>query len=115
MAAMPAMRPIVDQANVDSSRPRSVSPRNSESRWPVISSAVALQLGDRRLVLARVLGGGEGGAGLALRSAELGVRGAVGDPFEVAVDEAGVGLGLGAGGHLLVGVLDEVVAALLLE
>ena len=32
VAAIPAMRPIVDQANVDSSRPRSVSPRNNESR-----------------------------------------------------------------------------------
>ena len=40
IAAIPAMRPIVDQANVDSSRPRSVSPRNSESRWPVSWSTV---------------------------------------------------------------------------
>ena len=32
VAAMPAMRPIVDQANVESSRPRSVSPLNTVSR-----------------------------------------------------------------------------------
>ena len=37
MAAIAAMRPIVDQANVDSSRPRSVSPRNSVCTWPASS------------------------------------------------------------------------------
>ena len=45
--------------------------------------------------------------------AEVGVGGAVGDPFQVAVDEAGVGLGFGAGVDLLVGELDEVGAAFL--
>ena len=37
-AAMPAIRPMVDQANVDSSNPRSVSPRNRLARWPETSS-----------------------------------------------------------------------------
>ena len=75
----------------------------------------ALQFGDRGVVFAGFLGGGEGGAGFALGSAELGVGGAVGDPLEVAVDEAGVGLGFVAGRDLFVGELDQVVAAFLFE
>ena len=41
VAAMPAMRPIVDQAKVESSRPRSVSPLNRVLRWLVMASALA--------------------------------------------------------------------------
>jgi hypothetical protein len=40
-AAMPAISPTVAQAKLVSSRPRSVSPRNRESRWAVSSLAVA--------------------------------------------------------------------------
>ncbi len=71
----------------------------------------ALQFGDRGVVFTGFLGGGEGGAGFALGAAQLGVGGAVGDPLEVSVDEAGVGLGFVPGGDLFVGVADEVVAA----
>ena len=39
----------------------------------------ALQLGDRGVVFAGLFGGGEGRPGLALRAAELGVGGAIGD------------------------------------
>ena len=35
-AAMPAMRPTVDQAKVDRSSPRSVSPLKRVLRWPVM-------------------------------------------------------------------------------
>src|SRR5690606_39668813 len=57
-----------------------------------------------------LLGGGRGAAVVA-----LGVPLAVGDLLQVAVDVAGVGLGLGAGGDLLARVLDQVVAALRAE
>ena len=116
MAAMPAMRPIVDQANVDSSRPRSVSPWNRRLRWPVISSAVACSSAIVASSSPAVLGGLRPPRWRSRsRAAEVGVGGAVGDAGEVAVDVAGVGLGLGAGGDLLLGVLDEVGAAFLLE
>ena len=41
IAAMPAIIPMVDQAYVDSSRPRSVSPLKRVLRWPVMVSALA--------------------------------------------------------------------------
>jgi hypothetical protein len=56
-------------------------------------------------------GGGRGPFGLA----EDGVGGAPGDLGEMAGDVAGVDLGLGAGGHVLAGVADEVGAAVGLE
>ena len=115
VAAIPAMLPIVDQANVDSSRPRNVSPRNSESRWPVISSTVACNSATVASSSPASVACRQGCPRFALRAAELGVGEAIGDAFEVAVDEAGVGLGLGAGRDLLVGVLDEVVASFFLE
>ena len=115
MAAMPAIRPIVDQANVESSRPRSVSPRNRLSRWPLSSSAVACS--SAIVASSAPDSWASVTAALASRSGppEVGVGGAAGDVGEVPVDEAGVGLGLGAGGDLFAGVLDEVGAALLLE
>ena len=115
VAAMPAMRPIVDQAKVDSSSPRSVSPLKRVLRWSVIVVGLGLQLGDVAACSPGVLGGLDGRLGGALRGPEVGVGRAVGDAVEMVVDEAGVGLGLGAGRHLLAGVPDQVVAALLLE
>ena len=66
---------------------------------------VGLQVVDLGLGLAGVDRRGDVGLGCALRGAEVGVGGAVGDPVEVAVDEAGVGLGLAAGVETLVGEL----------
>src|SRR5690606_1080499 len=72
-----------------------------------------LQLGDLLLGGAALDGLLDGGLGAAV--VDLGVPLAVGDLLQVAVDVAGVGLGLGAGGDLLARVLDQVVAALRAE
>ena len=76
------------------------------------SVGLGLQLVDGSLRLAVVDRFGDGGLGGPLDGAEVGVGLAVGDPFEVPVDEAGVGLGLRARGDLLAGVLDEVRSSL---
>jgi hypothetical protein len=114
MAAMPAIRPIVDQANVEQQAAEGLP---AEQALPLPADLVSggLQLGDSGLVRTRLLGLGHGGIGLPLRPTEFGVGGAVGDVGEVPVDEAGVSLGLGAGGDLFARVLDEVGAAVLLE
>jgi hypothetical protein len=78
------------------------------------NAAIALQLGDLRLGRSVCLGGRDGLLGGGLRGAEIGVGGAIGDALEVTVDEAGVGLGLSTGVHVLTGELHEVVATLLL-
>ena len=54
---------------------------------------------------------GDVGLGGALGGAEVGVGGAVGDPGEVAVDVAGVGLGFVAGVETLAGEREQVGAA----
>ena len=79
------------------------------------SVGLGLQLGDGSLRLAVVDRFGDRRRGGPLDGAEVGVGLAVGDPFEVPVDEAGVGLGLRARGDLLAGVLDEVRSSLAVQ
>ena len=81
-------------------------------RCPLMLVGRCLELIDLSLRLAGVDGCFDVGLGCALGGAEVGVGCAAGDPFEVAVDEAGVGLGFGACVEALVGELDEVGAAL---
>ena len=77
-----------------------------------MTSAVGLQAVDLGLWLAGIDRRGHVVLGGALGGAEIGVGGAVGDPGQMTVDEAGIGLGFVAGVDLLIGELDEVVAAL---
>ena len=58
VAVIPAIRPMVDQAKVDRSRPRGFA---AEQRVALAGDLVdgALQFGDRGVVFAGFLGGGE--------------------------------------------------------
>ena len=97
MPAMPAMRPTVDQAKALRRRPRRVSPLKSVLRWPVMAAASASRASTSLAGAPLAVGLFDRRVGGPLGPAEVGVGLAVGDLLEVAVDEAGVGLGLRAG------------------
>ena len=112
---MPAIRPTVDQAKVESSSPRNVSPLKRVLRCPRDGGGFLLQRGDLGCRRPAVLGRLDGGVGGTLGPAEVGVGGPIGGVGQVAVDVAGVGLGLRAGVQLLAGEAHEVGSALLHE
>ena len=115
VAAMPAIRPIVDQAKVESSSPRNVSPLKRVLRWLVMASALVCSSATAAVLCPASFAVWTCRLGRGLRGPEVGVRRAVGDAVEVVGDVAGVGLGVGARRDLLTGVADEVLAAFLLE
>ena len=112
---MPAIRPTVEPGEGREQQPPQRLALEEGVALPADGGGFLLQRGDLGCRRPAVLGRLDGGVGGALGPAEVGVGGPIGGVGQVAVDVAGVGLGLRAGVQLLAGEAHEVGSALLHE